>query len=194
MNIFDFDDTIYRGNSMVDFYFYLLPRHPGIVIYLPKQLYAVIRYYVFHKGSKTECKAMAYSFLKLCKAQSEVDAFWDKKLSRLKAFYLQMKSDDDVIVSASPEFLLKPLEQRLGIHVIASPISPVDGSALGENCYYEEKVRRLTEHYSVDDIESFYSDSLSDEPLAKLAGHAYLVKGDQILDWDFSKHKKKIHI
>lgn len=194
MNVFDFDKTIYYGNSTADFYFFLLLRHPLIAIYLPLQLYAAIRYYVFHRGTKTMCKEKFYMFFRRCDAQADLELFWKKHLQKLKPFYYSIRRSDDVIISASPEFLLKPLEELIGVHVIASQVSPKDGKALGENCYYEEKVRRFREQYPTETIYAFYSDSLSDEPMARLAQHAYLVDGDQIRDWDFDKHKKNIHI
>ena len=109
-------------------------------------------------------------------------------------YYLAQKKEDDVIVSASPEFLLKPLEKHLNIHVIASKVSPTDGTPLSENCYYEEKVKRFREIYPDALIDDFYSDSYSDEPLAKLAKRAFIVKGEECIPWDFTQHKKKIHI
>ena len=38
MNVYDFDKTIYRGDSTKDFYFFLLRRHPVLIRYLPKQI------------------------------------------------------------------------------------------------------------------------------------------------------------
>ena len=57
------------------------------------------------------------------------------------------------------------------------------GETEGENCHGEEKVRRLREAYPEVEIREFYSDSLSDTPLAKLADKAYLVKGQELLPW-----------
>ncbi|HCW56338.1 MAG TPA: haloacid dehalogenase-like hydrolase, partial [Erysipelotrichaceae bacterium] len=51
------------------------------------------------------------------------------------------------------------------------------------NCHGEEKVRRYREVYGDAPIDSFYSDSRSDAPLAGLAAHAYLVHGDERNPW-----------
>jgi phosphoserine phosphatase len=73
---------------------------------------------------------------------------------------------------------------KLGIvHVLASQVDPKTGRYTGLNCHGEEKVRRLKEVEKNADIEEFYSDSISDAPLAALAEKAYLVKGDQRRVW-----------
>ncbi len=195
MNVYDFDKTIYPGNSTVNFYFYLLPRHPSIVLYVPLQIYSALRYYLFKKGDKTQHKATVYRFFKRCNAEQEAKDFWQTHRRHLKCFYTEHMDESDVIVSASPEFFLKPLEELLpAAKVIASPVSPKDGSALGENCYYNEKVRRFYELFPDGEIDEFYSDSLSDEPMARLSKNAYIVTGSRVHPWDFSKHKKKIHL
>ena len=46
-----------------------------------------------------------------------------------------------------------------------------------------ENARRFREVYPDAGIENFYSDSHSDDPLARLAQKAWLVKGDRLLPW-----------
>ena len=87
------------------------------------------------------------------------------------------KENTDVIISASPEFLLKPLEKLLNIEkVIASKVDINTGKLLSKNCYGKEKVKRFQKIYPNKVISSFYSDSLSDIPMARLAKNSYLVQ------------------
>ena len=178
MNVYDFDETIYQGDSTRDFVLFCMKRRPGALLYAPYIGYASLRYYLFHKGTKTQFKEKMYRFLKACRAQEDVAEFWQKHLKNIKEFYKNQHRDDDLIISASPEFLLKPLEKQLKIHVIASRVSPADGTTTGENCYHEEKVKRFREAYPDGEIDGFYSDSYSDEPLALLAKRAYIVDGE----------------
>jgi phosphoserine phosphatase len=62
-------------------------------------------------------------------------------------------------------------------------MDPYSGRILGRNCHDEEKLRRFRAEYPDADIDCFYSDSLSDAPLASIAAHAILVKGDRLLPW-----------
>lgn len=192
MNVFDFDKTIYAGDSTADYIFWCFFHRPKTLLYLPMIGYASARYYIFHVGTKTEFKEKMYRFLRAAKGAKDVESFWDKKLSRIKPFYKKIHRDDDVIISASPEFLLKPLEGKLNITVIASKVDINTGEYDGLNCYHAEKVIRFKERYPDSDIDSFYSDSYSDEPLALLADKAYIVHGDTIIDWDYSKHQKHL--
>jgi hypothetical protein len=51
-------------------------------------------------------------------------------------------------------------------------------------CLSKEKVRLFRERYD-GEIDSFYSDSHSDDPLARISKKAYLVKGDELTEWDY---------
>ena len=44
INAYDFDETIYDGDSSVDFYLYCLKRKPSIIIMAPIQIYGVLLY------------------------------------------------------------------------------------------------------------------------------------------------------
>jgi phosphoserine phosphatase len=192
MNVFDFDKTIFVADSTARFFFFELRRYPSILLDVPAIGFAAVRYYLFRIGNKTQFKERMYRFLKRCDTAKDVKDFWKKNLGGIKDFYHRIHRDDDVIVSASPEFLLKPLEELLHITVIASRVSPLDGTTEGLNCYHEEKVRRFREVYPDGRIEHFYSDSYSDEPLALLAEKAYIVDGETLIDWDCSHHKKNL--
>lgn len=192
MNVYDFDKTIYDGDSTAHFVLWCFRRHPKTLLYLPLIGYASLRYYAFHVGTKTEFKEKMYRFLKAIDGEKDVERFWNEKLSGIKRFYKRIHRDDDVIISASPEFLLKPLEKKLNITVIASKVDIHTGIYDGLNCYHAEKVRRFYESFPEGKIDAFYSDSYSDEPLALLADKAYIVDGETLIDWDFTKHKSHL--
>lgn len=185
MNVYDFDNTIYSGDSTADFYIFCLKRHKKILLCMPKLLAAFVKYYVFKSGNKTQFKEKMYSFLRYCDTEKDVRDFWDKHLKNIKDFYKKQHKNDDVIISASPQFLLKPIEKVLKITVIASDVDSKTGKYNGVNCYYDEKVRRFYEVYPEGKIEEFYSDHYSDEPLAKISEKAFIVDGDKILNWNF---------
>ena len=56
------------------------------------------------------------------------------------------------------------------------------GEYRGPNCHGEEKVRRYQALYGQEGFE-FYSDSLSDAPMAQLACRAWMVRGDALSPW-----------
>ncbi len=185
MNIYDFDGTIYRGDSTVDFYLYLLKKHPIILLSLPIQLWAAVK----HKAGKcstTAFKENFFSFLpRIPDISKEAEMFWEKNIPKIAPWYLSQKKEDDLIISASPVFLLEHACRMLGdVRLIASQIDPKTGKFSGKNCKGEEKVRRLFECYPDATVDAFYSDSHSDLPLAKLAKKAFFVKKNKILEWN----------
>ena len=101
----------------------------------------------------------------------------------MRAWYQAQRREDDVIVSASPEFLLAPIAAQLGARLIASRVDPFTGQYDGENCHGAEKVRRFQAEFGAAQPDAFYSDSLSDAPMARLATRAYLVRGERVLPW-----------
>lgn len=184
MNAYDFDKTIYINDSTADFYIFCIKKKPSLIFTLFNTAFAATRYYVFKRGSKTDFKQTMYSFLTKIDAPSFAEEFWERNSGGIKPFFLSQHKDDDVIISASPEFLLIPICKRLGIkHLLASKVDPKTGKYSGANCHGEEKVRRFYEAYPNSMIEKFYSDSHSDEPLAKIAEESFLVKGNTIFPW-----------
>lgn len=183
MNVYDFDETIYHGDSTRDFYFFCLKNYPKIAKYLPMQgFYGIL--FGLKIMPKTKFKEKFYSFLKsIPSVDVAVGNFWKTHEKNIKGWYLKQKKDDDLIISASPEFLLTPISDKLGIKVIASRVDKFSGKTEGENCWGEEKVKRF---YAAGggEISEFYSDSYSDTPLALLAKKAFLVTGDKITDFD----------
>lgn len=183
MNVYDFDKTIYDGDSSVDFFFFEIRRHPLLIRFLPRALVFMILYKL-KVVDKTAMKNQIYKyFTGIKQLEVEIDQFWVKHEYLLKGWYLETKQDSDVIISASPEFLLKPVCDRLGVTLIGSIVDPKTGKNLRLNCYGEEKPVRFKEQFSLDEIDEFYSDSLSDSPMARYAKKSFFVIGNQLKAW-----------
>lgn len=184
MNVYDFDKTIYDGDSTVNFYKYSILHCPCILFNLPRTVWYGVK---FKLGlcEKTLFKEHFYRFLRYIKnPEALVDEFWTKNESKIKGWYLNQKQDDDIIISASPEFLLRPICSKLGITMMASVVDIHTGAYTGVNCDGNEKVRRLYERFPDAVIDEFYSDSHSDDPLAEIAKSAYMVDGNRIFPWN----------
>ena len=142
--------------------------------------------FVLKIREKQAFKQRMLGFLKrIPDVDGAVEAFWKKNFCRVKAFYKETQRENDVVISASPEFLVKPACEKLGIKcVMGSPVDRKTGVFSGLNCHGKEKVRRFREVFPDAQIDDFYSDSYSDDPLAQIAKRAVLVKGDQLLPWN----------
>lgn len=188
MNVYDFDGTIYRGDSTVDFYCYSLWKKPTLIRFLPKQVWGIFRY-LTKQIDKTTWKESFFSFLNgIPDINKYVSEFWNVHSWKIMAWYLQQQEKDDLIISASPEFLLSEICSRLGItNLIASKVDPLTGMFQGKNCRGEEKVRIFRDCFGSAEVERFYSDSQSDMPMALLAKEAFLVNGPLIKEWKVSE-------
>ncbi|MBP3841470.1 MAG: haloacid dehalogenase-like hydrolase [Bacilli bacterium] len=180
INAYDFDKTIYDGDSSLDFYIYSLKRNKKVLLQLPYQFIGLILY-ILKIIDKTRFKEYVFSFLKRIDNVDEyVKDFWNEKQNKIKEWYLKQKKKDDVIISASPEFLLKPLEKKLGIKIIASKVDKKTGKFNSKNCHDYEKIKRYEEKYTKK-IKEFYSDSISaDKAMFEYSEEAYLVTKDKV--------------
>ena len=192
INVYDFDKTIYDGDSSIEFYLYCLKKRKRIICLLPIQVVAMILYLIKLK-KKEFFKEAFFSFVKYVPDIDQyVKDFWKEKLKNIKPWYWNQKKETDVIISASPEFLLKPLEKELQIaKVIATKVNKKTGKFESDNCYGEEKVKRFTKEVGNKKIKCFYSDSFSDLPMMVLSQQAYLIKKESVQKIDMKKLKTK---
>ena len=184
MNVYDFDQTIYYPDSSYDFVMYCLRHYPRAVLHaLPGT--AITGLQALRKKAETkELKEQVFSFLPYLDDVEQIVAdFWATHREKLQGWYLEQMREDDLVISASPRFLLEPICRELGVSLIATEMEPYTGKIHGANCHDEEKVRRFREEYPDAQIEGFYSDSYSDEPMARIAERAYLVKNGERIRW-----------
>lgn len=185
MNVFDFDGTLYDGDSGTDFYRFCLRRRKSLVRYWPRQVYGWLGKHLLRRDN-TWMKQRYYAFFKGIDAVAMAEEFWDENIDQMFPWYRDVQDDSDLVISASPEFLVKAACRRIGVsNVIASEVDPRTGRCLGRNCRDHEKVNRFRREYGDAEIGDFYSDSYADTPLAELAERAFMIKGGEVTEWDF---------
>jgi HAD superfamily phosphoserine phosphatase-like hydrolase len=185
IDVYDFDKTIYRGDSSLHFYFYCLKKCPKTLLYVPYQLINFVPY-LLGIYNKTEFKEKFYCYLKAIKDIDRlVDSFWSINEGKIHRWYVLKKHNKEVVISASPEFLLKPICEKLKIMLlIGSKVDKRNGHYTGENCFGEEKVKRLNQRLKDYVIKEFYSDSLTDAPLARLGEKSFIVDKESLTIWE----------
>ncbi|MBQ7614254.1 MAG: hypothetical protein IJU77_04360 [Butyrivibrio sp.] len=185
MNVYDFDETIYYPNSFADFFLWYAKKHPGLLVsYIPKVAWSAVLY---KRG-----KIPAYLFLrrafgllgKIDDLDIQVERFWDENEHKISAWYLNQKKSDDLIISASPACIIGPIAKRLGVKYVATEYDVEQGVFVNNLMYGKEKSKYIIDNdFPV--IDNFYSDSLSDTPIALCAEKAHLVtnKAQNVEDW-----------
>lgn len=187
MNVYDFDNTIYDGESTFDFFFYCVKKQKSVIKYLFPVVRTLLQYkmcMISIEALETRCEKYMVDFLSRIKNPKQlIVEFWDKNEHKIKSFYFEQKRDDDVIISASCDVLLKEICKRLDIkNLIASEID-FDKMKVKNLCYGENKVRIFNKLYPDAVIDEFYTDSKNDLPMAKIAKKAFFVKGRRITQW-----------
>ena len=121
----------------------------------------------------------------------KIEEFWLRNEKKIKQWYLNQKNKEDVVISASPEWLLSPIINKLGINLIATKVNKETGRFNSLNCYGKEKVKRFKEKFPNVEIENFYSDHHSDTPMFLISKNAWIVKGEKIEKWTDGKEQIK---
>ena len=125
MRVFDFDNTIYDGESVIDFYLFSLRRNPKVARYVPVVLNHLLRY----KLGRTTMADLAQAGRKYAAQylgsfddpEGLIRDFWDGHMRKIKAWYHPEK--DDVIVTASLNLIMDEVCRRLGVqHCICSVV------------------------------------------------------------------------
>ncbi|MDD4188238.1 MAG: haloacid dehalogenase-like hydrolase [Bacilli bacterium] len=174
--LYDWDGTIYDGDSSADFFKYCLKKDKKLLFHLLKLVLPFIKYKTKHINI-TEFKEIVFSFLKtIDNVDDYVKDFWELNKHKIKKIYLEKNHSKDIIISASPEFLLKDICENLKIKdMIASDVDKKTGKFNRPNCRGEEKIVRFREKYPKAEILEMYSDSMHDKPLLDLANKSYMV-------------------
>ena len=184
MNVFDFDNTIYDGESVIDFFLYYCKKDKSLLKYIPSVFVALIKYkqgkITVEQALSKYGKTVTDYFAQNGGVTEEVSAFWDSHMDKIKPFYKEIQGEDDLIVSCSPEFSLKVICQRLNIKSYIGSVIDEKTGDIKRLCFRENKVKAFFEEYPDAEIENFYTDSLNDQPLIDISKNAYLVKGNKI--------------
>lgn len=185
MNVYDFDDTIYDGESLFDFFLFCLKKHIILIRYAPFALIYLVKYKSnklkisqLHKIlDKTIQQFVGEDVEKYSLYSSE---FWEKNQHKLKPEFLNLLKPKDIIITGCPDFLLNPILDQLNTSNIISSKFNLETKKITFICLGEYKVKALKEYAPNVQIHKLYTDSHMDEPLMKLSKEVYLVKKNKI--------------
>lgn len=193
--LFDFDNTVATGDSIVRLLNYDLSHHPLHIFHFISVAYHYCLYLLHITSIEKVKSALLFplrymnedDFRKFYKEYVEI-YYYDNVVK-----VMQEKKDEGyevVLCTASVEAYMKynqlPIDKLLGTRTI-----PHTSQIIGKNCKDEEKVLRILEYLKSQDIEidyenSYaYSDSRHDIPMLSLVKHKkrVLLKTGEIVDF-----------
>lgn len=190
LDVFDFDGTIYDGDSTADFMKFALKRRPLLALACVPPLLSAAGTKLTGSFTLTKFKSGLFSALaRRLSLEEEARAFWesDKTRGKLGRWFVEReKTLPVVIASASPDFELRYAAELLEADaLICTRCDPVTGKLIGENCKSAEKIRRIGERFGPFEVRAMYTDDpKADGPLLALAGEKYLVRHGQVRRMD----------
>ena len=186
MNVYDFDNTIYNGESSIDFFLYVLSKNKKLTKYLPLTGYSLLLY---KAGllSINKIQEMANKYTDIVmeyqdNANELINSFWNIYSYKLKQEFLNKIEPNDIIITASPKILLDGIKNKINTkNLICSEINMKTGK-LEYLCMGENKVKALYKEFPNIEINEFYTDSIkNDMYLINIANKPFLVKGTSII-------------
>ena len=194
MNVYDFDKTIFVGDTEDRFFDYMFKQKKF------RYFKPIWHFYNFLNKvglmTKTHSREKQYGFLKkVDDLDAQVKGYWDEVEKYMMPWYYTVKRPDDVIASGTPRFILDPICKKLGVGgLVATEMDTKTGKIDGDFAIKEFKVVNFRKQYSLDSIDKFYSDAWSDHFLAEYAKEAYIVHEDGSCDdWNewFNAHPEE---
>lgn len=193
LSVYDFDKTIYNGETLNDFYRFYLIKKPWKIYTVIFQLW----YFLLYVLKIINLEKLKENFLRFLDGENTgelkklIREFWEKKESKINLWVkdeiLKNKKETEILVaiSASPTFLIIDRLRLMGFDVVIGTdflfeSTKFHSHIISKNCKNYEKVKRLdkwAEDNNIQyDIVNFYSDSIADKPLFDLAEHKYWIK------------------
>ena len=176
-DLYDYDGTICPGDTGSAFWLFCLVRRPYILVFLPFQLIGGLCY-LLGVCDFLARRCSIHCYMRALNAEKLAERFAQKRVQKTFAYFQKRDPDRPVVVcSASPDFLLRPICQKLGVaRLVATDVDPKTGVVSGKVCKGKEKVRRLEKACADCTFENVYSDSLRhDVHILRLGKTAYRV-------------------
>ena len=189
MNVYDFDGTVYDGESTFDFFLYCLARRPKLLRFLPTVVSHLIRYkrcLITREMLFAAAEKYVDAMLAVCpEVRDYPAAFWAARRHKLKPYYAAQRREDDVFISASFGFMLRPACELLGLkedRLLCSEFD-FDTRKVTRLCFRENKPGIFDGAFPNAVIDAFYTDSENDLPMMRRAKSVYLVKKNNVLPY-----------
>ncbi|CAM3143976.1 HAD family hydrolase [Streptobacillus ratti] len=183
--VYDFDKTIYGGETSTDFMRFFLKRNPKYLL----KIYKVFHSLIYYRSDLKKSKEIFFEILNNVEVEylkKEIHEFWIKNKVKIFSWVYKeieknkTEAEELILISATPKLFLEEIAEELGFNkLIATDFVKQNkyfvSKIKGKNCKHIEKVFKLKEYLPKFNILAFYSDSMSDKPLFDLAQEKYFI-------------------
>ncbi len=195
LDVYDLDKTLINGDSNELWHKYLLELNilDNEFIKKDKELMDLYAEGKLDMDTYLDFAVDALSVLSLSDIEALMPKFLEEKIKPIvheEAYELIANAKHKLIISATPEFVVQPISQMLGIDECVGMRLMVENDKYTSKyelplSYKEGKVKCLKQWIREKNIDvekiAFYSDSINDLPLLEYAHEAYCVNPDEKL-------------
>lgn len=183
MRVFDFDNTIYNGETVVDFFLFCVKKKKTLCLYIPLVVYTTILYKLnilsINKLYRLASKMSSAVINNKENAGLFVKEFWEGHECKIKQEYLDIIEPNDVVITASPRMIIEGINNKINTKNFICSEFNLDTGKFEFICMGKNKVIKFKETYPNATIKEFYTDSLTDKPLIQISEKTYLIKGEK---------------
>lgn len=185
MNVYDFDNTILKGDTEQYFFAYindkkLLSNNDLLKLaklYKKRIVNNKVNIFILNKYYRLVIRNIK-------NIDKVIEVFWIEHKKYIKPFYSKIRRSDDVVSSATPLFLLMPIFRMMKIKNYIAPEFNFKTYKFERNYNYgKNKAKNFVKKYGLNQIDKFYSDSDSDVYLAKIAKTPIKVIENKFEEW-----------
>lgn len=181
LDIYDFDKTVVPFDSGSNFLIFCFLHYPYLFLLLPYYMVTGLLFGLQIMGLD-HFKKHIFLFVRFIPLQRAVKKYWDKREKDVFSWFLsENRARYTVVISASPDFLLREIAERLKIDMLlCTRHDAKNGTLLYKNCRGEEKVRRFYEAFpNGAAVKCVYSDSYkNDRPIFSLGEQCFHIEKD----------------
>ncbi len=188
VDIYDFDKTVFPVDSGSLFTAFAIATHPYAAVVLPYQAWGFFLCLI-GRIDIGQMKKYAFSYLPLINTEKTVRRFWDLHERFVHEWARpENRKRYSVLISASPDFLMSDIAQRLKFDAVICTRHDKKGAVIGKNCHDKQKVRLFRKLFPDAEVECVYSDSFVHDVFIFSLGKKcfHIVKGRRI-PFDFDK-------
>ena len=184
MNVFDFDGTLYRGESSVDLALFLMRDNHAIVGQLPSIFWNLFLYKRC-LASRQQLEHAVNRFLKTAIRDGDdfnrlIALFWTNHQHKLNFDLVRRIRPEDVILTAGPRLLIEGIADKLHTRRIIGSEIDLSLKCLTWFNFGSRKVVRYKMLCGGETAERFFTDSFNDRAMMEIARRVYLVNDTQM--------------
>ncbi|MCR5632981.1 MAG: haloacid dehalogenase-like hydrolase [Eubacterium sp.] len=185
MVVFDFDNTIYNGESAVDYAFYMIRHNKRIIRFIPTILLSLAGYKLCLLSKEKLESIINKVFDGVMDGEVSfkdfVEPFWESHSNKLNSTILKRIKPGDVIISAGPVFLLEGITEIIKTDKIVGSELDFDKRRITWFNFGDNKVKRYRQLYGDSIVDAFYTDSYYDKDMMMISRDVYIVKSGRIV-------------